>query len=584
MHHRRATATARPRGRLVRTILSLLAALATASAAIAQVHVALVLDASGSMYHRLDDGRYRIDAAKAVLQGIVAGLPEDDRLHVGLRVYGARLYAADEGACEDSHLEVPVAGVDRTALGGAVAATVARGATPIVYSLELTLGDLPDTGDRRVVLVTDGLESCGGDLAAIAERYAELGVDLRIVGIDLDPTASERFGAVASFVNAASAVELDTALQEALGAEVAAERATAPVEVRVTREGVAATQGVAVAFVDPVTDVRTILEADEESVLRGELPPGAYAVELVDAFADGRLTVISDVAVGERGASFAFELAPEALVTLTVAPERPVAGTGVRVAFEGGPEGALGTVVLAPADAPDAVRLYQAFVADGRGEVELVTPDLPGRFEARFVLALPESGQRVVGRSAPFETAEATATLEAPAEVAAGTRFEVAWAGPGGPGDRIELHTRAADGDGAQAPVATVRTFTRPATLLAPPDPGAYELRYVTGGSGNVLTTADLAVVAARVEVTVPDEVAADAVFEVVVSGAVGPRDALVLVRAGAPDEGAETIGPPRRLYTATVGFRAPAEPGAYEVRYLTGDGRVAQRFPLTVR
>ena len=555
---------------------------ALASAALAQVHVALVLDASGSMYNRLDDGRYRIDAAKAVLQGIVAGLPEDDRLHVGLRVYGARLFATDDGACEDSHLEVPVAGVDRSALSGAVAGTVARGATPIVYSLELTLDDLPAAGDRRVVLVTDGLESCGGDLAAIAERYTALGIDLRVVGIDLDPLAAERFGAVATFVNAATAVELDAALQDALGDESVAAHPTVPVAVRATRDGVPAAEGVAVAFVDPVSGARTRLEPDAEGVLRGEMPPGAYAVELADAFADGRTSVISDVAVPSDGASFVFELAPAAVVALHVAPERPVAGTSVRVTFEGGPDDALGAVVLAPAGAPESVRLYQASVGDGRGEVELVTPDVPGAFEARFLLALPEGGQRVVGRSAPFETAAATAALEAPAEVPAGTNFEVVWDGPAGPGDRIELH--AAGASEPQPPIATARTFTRPATLLAPSDPGAYEVRYVTGGSGLVLATLAVAVTEARVEVAVPDVVAVGAVFEVEVSGAVGPRDVLVLVRAGAPDDGAATIGPPKRLYTATVGFRAPAEPGAYEVRYLTGDGRVAQRFPLTVR
>lgn len=189
----------------------------------------------------------------------------------------------------------------------------------------------------------------------------------------------------------------------------------------------------------------------------------------------------------------------------------------------------------------------------------------------------------MVGRSEPFETATATAELEAPAEVAAGTSFEIAWDGLGGPGDRIELHVVGGSAEGG-APVAAVRTFTRPATLLAPPEPGAFELRYVTSGSGHVLATAAVAVVEARVEVIVPDVVPADAVFEVAVSGAVGPRDSLVLVRAGAPDAGAEIIGPPRRLYTATVGIRAPAEPGAYEVRYLTGEGEVTQRFPVTVR
>jgi Ca-activated chloride channel homolog len=554
--------------------------LALASQASAQVHVALVLDASGSMYNRLADGRYRIDAAKAVLQGIVAGLPDDDRLSVGLRVYGARLFAADDLACNDSHLEVPIDGVDRAALTGAVAATVARGATPIVHSLELTLDDLPATGDRRVVLVTDGLESCGGNLAAIAERYAGLGIDLRIVGIDLEAAAAERFGAVAAFVNAATAIDLDTAIQDALGTEAASERSPVPVSVRVTRDGAPATAGVTVALVDPVTGARTRLEPDEEGAFVGYLPPDTYAVELVDAFADDRTSVFGDLTVSDDGASFAFELAPTATVRLAVEPAQPTAGTAIRVTFEGGPDGAIGAVVLAPVDAPDTVRLYQAFVSDGRGAVDLLTPDAPGTFEARFLLALPEGGRRVVGRSEPFATTAATAALAVPAEVAAGTNFEVVWDGPAGPGDRLELRVVGP----ADGPVATVRTFSRPATLAAPVGPGTYELRYVTGGSGNVLATARVTVVEALVEVTVPAVVGPDTLFDVTVSGAIGPRDTLVLVQAGAPDEGADTIGPAKRLYTTTVTFRAPRGPGELEVRYLTGDGRVVQRFRVTVR
>jgi len=156
----------------------------------AQTYVELILDASGSMYNRLGDGRYRIEAAKQVLVDLISGLPASDDLHVGLRVYGTRLQATAEGACEDSHLEVPIAGVDRSALRTVVEATLARGATPIALSLQLAARDFPTAGTRRVVLVTDGLESCGGDLEEVAQLYAELGIDLRIVGFDLSAGAA----------------------------------------------------------------------------------------------------------------------------------------------------------------------------------------------------------------------------------------------------------------------------------------------------------------------------------------------------------------------------------------------------------
>jgi Ca-activated chloride channel homolog len=133
-------------------------------------HVLLVLDASGSMFNKLADGQYRITAAKDAVAGFVSRLPAAPDLHVGLRVYGARVAALDDTACEDSELVVPVDGFDRDRLLGAVRGTQAKGATPIAYSLELALDDLRGADGRAiVVLVTDGIESCGGDVRAAVE-------------------------------------------------------------------------------------------------------------------------------------------------------------------------------------------------------------------------------------------------------------------------------------------------------------------------------------------------------------------------------------------------------------------------------
>jgi Ca-activated chloride channel family protein len=460
-------------------------------------------------------------------------------------------------------------------------ATVARGATPIVHSLALTVDDLPPEGDRRVVLVTDGLESCGGDLEAVAERYRTLGIDLRIVGLDLDADAAAAFEGVATFVNASSAVELGLALDEAVG--VAGAESTVEVEARVTRGGVPTSEGATIAFVDPVSGQRVRLEPIGSGRYGAALAPGTYAAELTDAFADDRTTVITGLVVApDEETVFTFELAPEVEVALEVNPPDPMAGTPVTVDYVGGPDDASGLVVLAPAGATDATRLDLAYVSAGSGSVALATPDAPGTFEARYLLDLPEGGYRVVGRSASFATVAATAVLRAPAQVPAGTTFEVDWEGPAGAGDRIEIHRAGVSASGA---LGSARTFTRPAALRAPAETGAYELRYVTGGSGRVLARAAVDVVEAVVTLDVPTEVAAGSIVTVGVSGAVGPRDAIVLVRAGAPDVGAERIGPPQRIYGASVGFRAPDESGEYEVRYIAGaDGRIAQRVPLSVR
>jgi len=79
----------------VGTVLALAAGAATASA---QTHVQLILDASGSMFAKLPDGRSRIAAAKDVLATLVGSLPEDPAINVGLRLYGAAIAAGEPGA------------------------------------------------------------------------------------------------------------------------------------------------------------------------------------------------------------------------------------------------------------------------------------------------------------------------------------------------------------------------------------------------------------------------------------------------------------------------------------------------------
>lgn len=197
-----------------------LSLLATVSA---QTYVELILDASGSMYNTLDDGRYRIVAAKEVLSSFIAGLPSAPDLNVGLRVYGSELQATHKDACLDSRLFVPMQGVDRTALLDTVDTVLARGATPIAWSLQQAGADFTEPGRYLIVLVTDGEESCGGDIRQVMADLAASGIDidLRIIGFDLTEQASRSFEGVGTFENARTAAELAAALGRAVEEAVA---------------------------------------------------------------------------------------------------------------------------------------------------------------------------------------------------------------------------------------------------------------------------------------------------------------------------------------------------------------------------
>ena len=68
--------------------------------------------------------------------------------------------------------------------------------------------------------------------------------------------------------------------------------------------------------------------------------------------------------------------------------------------------------------------------------------------------------------------------LEAPASVAAGSKFEVRWSGPGDKQDWITI-VKAGAADGEYLSYDYARNGS-PLTLTAPDEPGAYEIRYAS--------------------------------------------------------------------------------------------------------
>ncbi len=561
--------------KIVRTallgVLVLAAALATAQPAVeGETHVLLILDASGSMYLRLDDGEYRITAAKAALTTFVSRLPDTPDLNVGLRVYGARMMALDEGACEDSVLDVAVAGFDRELLLQTIRETQARGATPIAYSLDLAAQDLAGAEGRAiVVLVTDGAESCGGDVRAAVERLSELGleVEIHIIGFALNEADARTFEGLGTFQNTASAGELAAALGEAV--DVTPEAVTYPVTVTLTRAGAPAVDGATVRFIDGVSGEATSFAATGAGVFGTDLAAGSYRAEVADAFAAEPLTVAGLAVTEGAENAFAFELEPASEVTIGVANDSPYAGSSIEVTYEGAPAGERDWLAVAPADAGDAVYLDWVFVGAPSGAETLRVPDEPGPLEVRYHVALPEGGSRVIGRSPVFTALAVEATLEGPNDVAAGAAFEVGWSGPGNPGDYLTIVPVGA-AEGSYGSYAYTSSGS-PGTLTAPMVAGEYELRYVTGQANATLAVAPITVTSVSASVSAPEEVPAGSSFAVSWSGPDNQNDYLTIVEEGAREGAYMSYEYTRRGSPVTL--RAPIDAGRYEVRYVAGQG-----------
>jgi hypothetical protein len=141
----------------------------------------LILDGSGSMRERrnLVDGRLKIDVAKDVATQIVEGLPDDAT--VAFRVYGHRIREGRRGDCQDSELVFPFGRVDKPRLVERIQAIQALGTTPLAYSLQQAASDFGNaSGEKVLILVTDGKEECGGNPVQVVEELKAQGFDTRV--------------------------------------------------------------------------------------------------------------------------------------------------------------------------------------------------------------------------------------------------------------------------------------------------------------------------------------------------------------------------------------------------------------------
>ncbi|HET6860390.1 MAG TPA: VWA domain-containing protein, partial [Streptomyces sp.] len=155
--------------------------------------VELVLDVSGSMKARDIDGRSRMAAAKQAFNEVIDAVPDDVRL--GIRTLGAD-YPGDDRkiGCKDTKQLYPVGALDKTEAKTAVATLAPTGFTPIGPALLGAADDLEGgEGTRRIVLITDGEDTCGPlDPCEVAREIAAKGTHLVVDTLGLVPNAKIR--------------------------------------------------------------------------------------------------------------------------------------------------------------------------------------------------------------------------------------------------------------------------------------------------------------------------------------------------------------------------------------------------------
>ena len=304
------------------------------------------------------------------------------------------------------------------------------------------------------------------------------------------------------------------------------------------------------------------LENRTEGELRAPAEPGLYEVRLqLDA--------------GDRVLARAPVEVVDAEVTVS-APAQVVVGSAFPVTWQGEGLHARDYVTIVPAGSADGTYAdYDRM--QGRSEAELRAPAEPGLYEVRLQL---DAGDRVLAR-APVEVVDAEVTVSAPAQVVVGSAFPVTWQGEG-------LHARdyvtivpAGSADGTYADYDRMQGRSE-GELRAPAEPGLYEVRLQLDAGDRVLARTPVEVMDGDVSLDGPDRARAGAEITLSWTGAIHPRDYIAIVPGGTPD--GEQSGYRRIQDGDQATFTAPAEPGAYEIRYHLDRGdRVMARRPLEV-
>ncbi len=175
--------------------------------------ILFVMDASRSMTGKWQgESKYLI--ARTILSQILDSIRNIDNVQVALRVYGHTKNFPPQN-CNDTRLEVPFSNDNIDQIKFRLKQLSPRGTSPIASSLLKSKEDFTDCNNCRniVVLITDGIEECDGDICDVSELLQKQGIILKpfIIGIGHD--THEAYDCAGQYYNAANKKQFTKALK-----------------------------------------------------------------------------------------------------------------------------------------------------------------------------------------------------------------------------------------------------------------------------------------------------------------------------------------------------------------------------------
>jgi len=184
----------------------------TPAKTVPETRILFLLDASQSMYGVWHgDRKYMV--ARQILSDVLDSLATHQNVQVALRVYG-HLKPYPPQDCNDTRLEVPFGPSQTEDIKKVLSQIKPKGTSPIAMALERTENDFPPCSSCRniVILITDGLEECGGDICEVSARLQQKNIFLKPYILGLGQNMEESYDCAGYYFNAENKLEFSRAL------------------------------------------------------------------------------------------------------------------------------------------------------------------------------------------------------------------------------------------------------------------------------------------------------------------------------------------------------------------------------------
>ncbi|MCF4165612.1 VWA domain-containing protein [Zavarzinia compransoris] len=537
--------------RICSIIASGLLALVATAAAADEGRTIIVMDGSGSMWGQID-GRPKLEIARETVADVLSRLPAEREL--GLLAYGHR----EKGNCADIELVVPAAKGTADAILTAVNGMKFLGKTPLSEAVRRAAESLRYTENKAtVVLVTDGLETCGADPCALGRTLEEAGLDFtaHVIGFGLSKDEGRQVACLAEntggrYIEAGDAATLAEAMTETVLAEAPPSppepppapeppppppaTVTAPAKAPMTSVIEVAWTGPAgkddyIDVVVPGTDARRSLSwayvrDGQPAKLKLPAQTGAFVIRYVHD-SESQHTVLAETAIEITDLEFYLD-----------APAKANGGQSFEISWRGRDGGG--------GDYQDYIDIVPHGYTETSGELSytylsagnpltIQAPVDAGDYDIRLVLEGADG--RHVRYTAPLSVTQAKATLALPSAVRPGAAFPVQWSGPAEHGDYVDLVPEGYTDTSGELSYFYTRDVSGPGTLTAPDAPGTYQVRYILEGPNGkrvAIATASLSVSPGAAAVPAID------------GGAAAAVDAAAKARAAVPTAPAAPAAP----------------------------------------